>query len=82
MPLHFLVQAPKILPDLGQGLDDFRVLFFYPQFEGGLTVRSEVAKAIDLAFRKHGITIPFPQRDLYIKEHQLNESKPGLEKKK
>jgi len=61
---------------------DFRLLFFYPQFDGGLTVRSEVARAILEAFKKNGLSIPFPRHDTYIKEHQLNEPKPGPEKKK
>jgi small-conductance mechanosensitive channel len=60
----------------GDSSVNFRLLFFYPQFEGGLSLRSEIAKAIDKAFRENGITIPFPQRDLYIKEHALNELKP------
>jgi small-conductance mechanosensitive channel len=33
-----------------------------------LGVKSEMNYAIDREFRKHGISMPFPQRDLYIKE--------------
>ncbi len=33
-----------------------------------VVVRSAINYAIDRAFRKHGISMPFPQRDLYIKE--------------
>ncbi len=47
---------------------DFRLLFFYPRFSGGMTVRSEIAVSIVNAFRENGITIPFPQMDIYIKE--------------
>ena len=47
---------------------DFRLLFFYPRFDGGQTVRSEVATAVVRAFNKNGITIPFPQVDVHIQE--------------
>ncbi len=33
-----------------------------------LAVTSEINYGIDRAFRRHNISIPFPQRDLYIKE--------------
>ncbi len=63
--------------EFGNSSVDFRLLFFYPRFSGGMTVRSEVAAAIVQAFEKNNITIPFPQMDVYIKEamEQAAESK-------
>ncbi len=52
----------------GDSSIDFRLVFWHPNFDGGLTVVSEVGLAIDTALKKANITIPFPQRDLYIKE--------------
>ncbi len=54
---------------------DFRLLFFYPRYDGGLTVRSEVAAAIVKAFNENGITIPFPQVDVHIQEALKKEDK-------
>jgi small-conductance mechanosensitive channel len=54
--------------EFGDSSIEFRLLFFYPRFDGGQTVRSEVATAIVRAFRKNGITIPFPQVDVHIRE--------------
>lgn len=52
----------------GDSSIDFRLVFWHPNFDGGLTVVSQVGLAIDTALKKASITIPFPQRDLYIKE--------------
>lgn len=52
--------------NFGDSSLDFRLLFFYPQYSGGMTVRSEVASAIDKALKKANITIPFPQTDIHI----------------
>jgi len=54
--------------EFGDSSIEFRLLFFYPRFDGGQTVRSEVATAIVRAFSKNGITIPFPQVDVHIRE--------------
>jgi len=37
-------------------------------------VRSEVNLAIWRAFKKAGITIPYPQRDIHIKDDRLTQS--------
>lgn len=44
---------------------DFRVLF-WTNFDNGLGTKSAVGIAIDEAFKKEGIVIPFPQRDLHM----------------
>jgi small-conductance mechanosensitive channel len=36
-----------------------------------MILRSQLNFAIDLAFRKHGIQIPFPQRDLHVRSGRL-----------
>ena len=45
---------------------DFRVLF-WTHFDNGLGTKSRVGVAIDEAFKKEGIEIPFPQRDLHVR---------------
>ena len=45
---------------------DFRVLF-WTHFDNGLGTKSAVGIAIDEAFKKEGIKIPFPQRDLHLR---------------
>ncbi len=44
---------------------DFRVLF-WTHFDNGLGTKSAIGLAIDSAFKKEGISIPFPQRDLHL----------------
>jgi len=45
---------------------DIRILFWVQHFRVWIAVKSEVVGAIDLAFKEHGITIPFPQRDVHL----------------
>jgi potassium efflux system protein len=45
---------------------DFRVLF-WTHFDVGLSTKSKVGMEIDEAFKKAGIEIPFPQRDLHLR---------------
>lgn len=52
----------------GDSSINFKLVFWYPSFDGGLTVKSEVALAVDNALKEAGITIPFPQQDVYVKE--------------
>lgn len=59
--------APFIIfVGFGDNSLDFRVLF-WSHFDVGLSTKSRVGVAIDEAFKKAGITIPFPQRDLHLK---------------
>jgi small-conductance mechanosensitive channel len=46
---------------------DFRILFWIESMDIFLEMRNEVMTAIFDAFQEHGIEIPFPKRDLYIK---------------
>jgi small-conductance mechanosensitive channel len=66
----------------GDSSINFKLVFWYPSFDGGLTVKSEVALAVDNALKDAGITIPFPQQDVYVKEFKDKQSeKPEVVKK-
>jgi small-conductance mechanosensitive channel len=66
----------------GDSSINFKLVFWYPSFDGGLTVQSDVALAVDVALKEAGITIPFPQQDVYIKEiKEKLQEKPEILKK-
>jgi len=50
----------------GESSLDFRVLF-WTHFDVGLSTKSKLGMEIDEAFKKAGIEIPFPQRDLHLR---------------
>ncbi len=63
-------QEPKpvvLFNAMGESSLDFRLLFWTEHFEEWLRLRSEVVFAIHDILYEHGITIPFPQRDLHLK---------------
>lgn len=47
---------------------DFKLLFYSSELFRIEKIKSEIRFAIDQAFRDNGITIPFPQQDVYIKQ--------------
>ena len=53
--------------DFGNSSLDFHLYFFSKQFFRIETVKSDLRFRIDELFREHGVEIPFPQRDLWIK---------------
>ncbi len=55
-----------IFTGFGDSSLDFRVLF-WTLFDNGLGTKSAVGIAIDEAFKKEGIQIPFPQSDLHLR---------------
>jgi len=57
---------------------DFRILC-WTTIENFLLGRSELSVIIDKLFKEHQVTIPFPQRDLYIKSfnNQDKQNKPS-----
>ena len=60
-------ETPKFLvlfQGFGDSSLDFRILFWIDDFEDGLTAKSDVGIAVNNAFKKAGIEIPFPQRDV------------------
>lgn len=56
----------NIFVGFGDSSLNFRVLFWTP-FDVGMGTKSRVGIAIDEAFKKVGIEIPFPQRDLHLR---------------
>ncbi len=68
-----VIQEPKpmtLFDGFGESSLDFRLLV-WAHYEVGLSTRSDLSIAIYNEFAKANITIPFPQRDVHIKE------KPG-----
>jgi potassium efflux system protein len=45
---------------------DLKVIFWVRDYKEGAIVKSDLIKAIDIAFKANDIVIPFPQQDLYI----------------
>ena len=67
--------------EFGDSSLNFRLDVFLKDIDRRRRTRSEINFAIDKAFRKEGISIPFPQRDIYVKEFKPRsfESKDTLE---
>lgn len=76
------IPAPKILmQNFGESSVDFRVLFWVESMDIYLDVRNEVMHAIFEIFLKNGIEIPYPKRDLYLKELPKSAQKPEEKEK-
>lgn len=58
--------------DFGDNSLNFAVFFFSKQYQVIEDVKSRVRYRIDKLFRDNHITIPFPQRDLWIKSIESN----------
>jgi potassium-dependent mechanosensitive channel len=63
------------LQNFGDNSIDFRVLFWVKDVDTWVLIRNEVMRRIFKSFKENGIEIPFPQRDLYIKEFPFQENK-------
>ena len=73
--------APKILmQNFGESSVDFRLLFWVESMDIYLDVRNEVMQALFETFHVHGIEIPFPKRDLYLKELPEEFANPQTQK--
>jgi small-conductance mechanosensitive channel len=46
---------------------DFELRCFIEDIDSALTVKSDLNFAVDKAFRENGVEIPFPQRDVHLK---------------
>lgn len=69
------IPAPKVLMQtFGDNSVDFRILFWVDDMDIWLDMRHEVMNAIYQSFRENNIEIPFPQRDVFVKN--LSELKP------
>lgn len=51
---------------------DLVLKFWVPHFSIGFDVKSDLIVAIDRLFKEHGIEIPFPQQDVYLKSERGN----------
>jgi small-conductance mechanosensitive channel len=58
--------------NFGESSLDFELLFFSDEFFRIEFVKSEIRMAIDRHFRKNGVKIPFPQRDLWFRNTDKN----------
>lgn len=60
--------APLIhFQDFGNSSLDFKLLFFSNELFRIERIKSDLRFSIDKKFREHKVTIPFPQRDLWIR---------------
>jgi small-conductance mechanosensitive channel len=60
---------PNVLfMDFGASSLDFELRLFIGKADETFVVASELRYAIDLAFREAGVEIPFPQRDLHLRD--------------
>jgi len=55
--------------DFGESSLDFQLFFWVSESFLVEHIKSELRYAIDAAFRSQGVTIPFPQRDVHIRNH-------------
>ena len=53
---------------------NFELRCYIQDIDNALTVKSDLNFAIDKAFREHGIEIPFPQRDIHIRNKTDNDN--------
>ena len=60
-------QPSAVFIAFGDSSIDFQLRAWIENVENRLKVRSELGVAIDNAFRKHSIEIPFPQQDLHLR---------------
>lgn len=52
--------------DFGESSLDFSVMGWLDDPWNRMVIQSAVRRAIDVKFREHGVTIPFPQRDIHV----------------
>jgi len=67
-----VLQRPEPLVsllDFGENSLSFTVYAYAKQLSDRLTIVHELHIDIEKALREHGITIPFPQRDVHIRSH-------------
>lgn len=74
--------APLVVAkDFSESSIDFQLIFWVRSFEQSLSVRDQVISGVDKLFRENGITIPFPQQDIFIKNNNGSDEskKPALD---
>ena len=73
----FGVTAPLVLfIEFGDSSLNFELRCFVVNIDRRRRVISDINFAIDEAFRQHGIEIPFPQRDVHIREKSADAGTP------
>lgn len=68
-------KTPKpfvLFDDFGDSALLFSVHFFTTDSFHALRTKSRIRYAIDASFRKNGVTIPFPQRDVHLSQKELS----------
>lgn len=66
---HSGMHDPKVLfLAFGDSSLDFELRFFVRDIQKRLDLTSDINFAIDKAFRENGIEIPFPQRDVHLRD--------------
>ena len=63
-----LLEAKVLFRGFGDSSLNFELRCFIHYIDQLIQVTSDLNFAIDKAFREHGISIPFPQRDLHIRD--------------
>ena len=71
---------PKVLfRGFGESSLDFELRCFINDIDERLQVVSDLNFAIDAAFRENGVEIPFPQRDLHVRDLPHRNSPPPID---
>ncbi|MDA0940187.1 MAG: mechanosensitive ion channel [Bacteroidetes bacterium] len=68
-----VLQSPEpavFFQDFADSSLNFSVMGWLDDPWDRMAIQSRVRTAIDAKFREHGVTIPFPQRDLHIVDHR------------
>lgn len=67
------IHDPKVMfLSFGDSSLDFELRFFVRDIQKRIDILSDINFAIDKAFRENGIEIPFPQRDVHIRDGASN----------
>lgn len=70
--------APRVqFKNFGDSSLDFALHFFTQDHWGSAFIRSDLRFEINRLFREHGIAIPFPQRDIWIRSEQNGDDDDG-----
>jgi potassium efflux system protein len=64
--IHEHPQPSVLFQNFSDSAIDVKVVFWVRDFKDGASVKSETIMAIDAAFKKEGIVIPFPQQDVHV----------------
>ena len=60
--------SPKVkFIGFGENSLDFELWVYVNRIDTGISVKSSILYIIEYQFRQHGISIPFPQRDLWVR---------------